>query len=255
MKLRLSVLTVVLLKVSPVWACQVSTDPKRTVYIGDSHTVGDFGASLTQKISKLNDNAPVYRYGVVGSAAGHWNKKDNTTIRKLTIGYYCEGDGLVNSKAPNKNFPMPTQLFQGSAPRVVIALGTNDVFSGCTIKDKETQMTATKDLLAQIRPNSKCVWVGPTEQPADGPLVKRCGQSKIKAFIDNLKETVSSRCTFIDSRKITYKGKAITPNRPDKLHYGGDLARHWADQVANQISDSATSAPKAEKPAAGGHAN
>ena len=116
-------------------------------------------------------------------------------------------------------------------------------------------MASTKELLSQVRPNSKCVWVGPTEQPSDGPLIKKCGQAKIKAFVDNLKETVSSRCTFIDSRKITYKGKAITPNRSDKLHYSGDLAKHWADQVAGQISGSAATTSKSGNSPSGAHAN
>ena len=119
---------------------------------------------------------------------------------------------------------------------VVVALGTNDVFGGCLIKDKEEQMASAKELLSQIRPNSKCVWVGPTEQPSTGPIGQRCGQAKIKTYIDNLRDTVGTRCTFIDSRKITYQGKPILPNRSDKLHYGGNLANHWADSVAEQIA-------------------
>ena len=239
MKLTDVIVSLILFSASHTLACQNSSAADRVIYIGDSHTVGDFGKRLSENLSKIYGTANVKRYGVIGAAAQHWNKKDNSALRKLKIGYYCDGDGLVNSKAPANNFPTPSQLFQGSAPpMVVVALGTNDVHGGCLIKDKEEQMTAAKELLAQIRPNSKCVWVGPTEQPTTGPIGQRCGPAKIKAYIDTLRDTVGERCTFIDSRKITYQAKPLLPNRSDKLHYGGSLAHHWADSVAQQIAGS-----------------
>lgn len=231
------ILSLILLSASPTLACQNSSAPDRVIYLGDSHTAGDFGKRLSENLTKINGTENVKRYGVIGAAAQHWNKKDNSSLRKLKIGYYCEGEGLVNGEAPPANFPTPSQLFQGSAPpMVVIALGTNDVHGGCLIKSKEEQMAAAKELLAQIRPNSKCVWVGPTEQPTTGPIGQRCGQDKFKDYIDNLRDTVSRHCTFIDSRKIIYQGKPILPNRSDKLHYGGSIANHWADSVAEQIA-------------------
>ncbi|AZZ35306.1 hypothetical protein CIK05_00310 [Bdellovibrio sp. qaytius] len=225
------------LSASVSYACQNSTSADRLIYIGDSHTVGTFGQQLTKNLEKVTDSKPIKRYGVVGSAAGHWNKKDNSSIRKLKIGYYCDGDGQVNGKAPKADFPTPTQLFQGAEPMVVIALGTNDVNSKCNVSDKTEQMAAVKELISQVRPNSKCIWVGPTEQPNDGPIAKNCGQTKIKAFVDNLKQTVSSRCIYIDSREIKLNGKPILPNRSDKLHYDGDLAEHWANAVSLKIQE------------------
>lgn len=231
------ILSLSLFSTGQVLACQDSTSPDRVVYLGDSHTVGDFGKRLAENLTKIYDTTSIKRYGVIGAAAQHWNKKDNSSIRKLKIGYYCDGDGLVNGKAPPTNFPTASQLFQGSAPpMVVLALGTNDVHARCLVNDKEEQMAAVKELLAQVRPNSKCVWVGPTEQPDHGPIALRCGQAKIKAFVDNLRDTVSGRCTFIDSRKIKSNGKAILPNRSDKLHYSGNLAKHWADSVTEQLA-------------------
>ena len=218
-------------------ACQNSTSADRVIYIGDSHTVGTFGQRLEKNLETVLGKVPVKRYGVVGSAAQHWNQKDNSTIRKLSIGYYCDGDGLVNGKA-QKDFPTPSQLFQGAEPTVVIALGTNDLYSKCNVSDKTEQMAAVKELLAQLRAKSKCLWVGPTEQPATGVIAKKCGQPRIKTFIDNLKETVRARCTYIDSREIKSKGKAILPNRSDNLHYSGELANHWADSVAVKIQES-----------------
>lgn len=237
MKFTSAILSLILLSAGHTLACQNSSASDRVICLGDSHTVGDFGKHLSANLAKIYGTENVKRYGVIGAAAQHWNKKDNSSLRKLKIGYYCDGDGLVNAKAPAANFPTPSQLFQGSAPPiVVIALGTNDVHGGCLIKSKEEQMAAAKELLAQIRPNSKCVWVGPTEQPTTGPIGQRCGQDKIKNYIDNLRDTVSSRCTFIDSRKIIYHGKPILPNRSDKLHYGESIAYHWADSVAEQIA-------------------
>lgn len=219
-------------------ACQDSTSADRVIYIGDSHTVGTFGQRLEKNLEPVLGKSPVKRYGVVGAAAQHWNKKDNSTIRKLNIGYYCDGDGQVNGKAPKKDFPTLSQLFQGAEPTVVIALGTNDLYSKCNVTDKTEQMVAVKELLAQLRSKSKCLWVGPTEQPAAGVIAKKCGQPRIKTFIDNLKETVRERCTYIDSREIKAKGKAILPNRSDNLHYSGVLADHWADAVAVKIKES-----------------
>lgn len=225
-------------------ACNnASTTSNRVVYIGDSHTVGDFGTRLGEKLTSKFGSTPVKRYGVVGAAANHWNKKDNSSLQKLKMSYYCDGDGKKNGAVP-KNFPTVSQLFQGTAPRVVIALGTNDINLGCKIKDKNEQMAATRELLAQIRPGSKCDWVGPTTQPVDGPLGKNCGQVAINAYVDNLRDTVKTRCDFIDSRKIKYNGVVIKPNRKDKLHYEGALANHWADVVAEYIAGGSQAAPK-----------
>lgn len=222
-------------------ACQNSTDADRVVYIGDSHTVGTFGQKLAENLETVLDKLPVKRYGVIGAASQHWNKKDNSSLRKLSIGYYCDGEGQVNGKAPKANFPTPSQLFQGSPPMVVIALGTNDLYAKCKVTDKAEQMAAVKELLVQIRSNSKCIWVGPTEQPDAGVIGKKCGQPAIKAFIDNLEQTVRQRCTYIDSRDIKAKGKPILPNRSDNLHYSGELANFWADMVATRIKESSPS--------------
>lgn len=216
-------------------ACQDSFVPNRLIYLGDSHTVGTFGQRLASKLAAHYPTTAIKRYGVVGASASHWSKKDNFLLRKLKYGYFCDGDGTKHGAVP-ANFPTATQLFQSSSPEsVVVALGTNDVKAGCRIADKEEQMAAAKALISQIHPSSKCVWVGPTEQPSDGPIGQYCGQEKIKSFIDNLKSTVSSRCTFVDSRKIFYQGKAILPNRKDKLHYDGDLANYWAERVAKEM--------------------
>lgn len=220
------------------FACQNSTSTDRVIYVGDSHTVGAFGQRLAKNLETVLGKSPVKRYGVVGSASQHWNKKDNSAIRKLDIGYYCDGDGQVSGKAPKKDFPTLSQLFQGDEPTVVIALGTNDLYSKCNVTDKTEQMAAVKELLSQLRSKSKCIWVGPTEQPATGVIGKKCGQPRIKTFIDNLKATVRERCTYIDSREIKSKGKAILPNRSDNLHYTGDLADHWADGVSVRIKKS-----------------
>lgn len=219
------------------FACDNSSSASRVIYIGDSHTVGSFGQRLAKNLETVLEKSPVKRYGVIGAAAGHWNKKDNSTIRKLKIGYYCDGDGQVNGQAPKADFPTVSQLVQGAAPTTVIALGTNDVHAKCKVSDKAEQMASVKELLSQIRPNSKCIWVGPTEQPTDGPIGKNCGPAKIKVFVDNLKETVSQRCAYIDSREIKRNGKAILPNRSDKLHYEGDLAEYWANAVSVKVQE------------------
>lgn len=225
------------------FACQNSTAADRVVYVGDSHTVGAFGQKLAKNLETTLGKSPVKRYGVVGAAAQHWNKKDNSTIRKLNIGYYCDGDGQVSGKAPKADFPTPTQLFQGAEPTVVIALGTNDLYAKCKVTDKAEQMSAVKELLAQVRPKSKCIWVGPTEQPNDGVIGKKCGQASIKTFIDNLEATVRQRCIYIDSRKTKYKGKPILPNRSDKLHYEGELAELWANSVSFKIQEALATHP------------
>lgn len=235
------------LSASASFACQNSTSAQRLVYIGDSHTVGAFGQKISKNLETVTGKSPVKRYGVVGSAAGHWNKKDNSTIRKLSIGYYCDGEGQVNGKAPKADFPTVSQLFQGAEPMVIIALGTNDLNAKCKISDKNKQMASVKELLSQVRPNSKCIWVGPTEQPMTGPIGQNCGQPKIKAFIDNLKQTVSQRCTYIDSREIKSNGSPILPNRSDKLHYDGDLAQAWANSVSVTIQQALSTGSSIQK--------
>jgi hypothetical protein len=224
-------------------ACILSLDAPRVAYIGDSHSTGEFGKRLATGLTTEfgSSGLAIKRFAVAGSAANHWNRTDNAFLRRLKIQSYCDGDGTITNAAPSPTYPIFRQTVAGRAPAgVVIALGTNDIGWYCGSNDPAAQTRDALALLQQIPVGVPCAWIGPTNFTR-GTLVNQCGRARIDTFLNNLSSAVSRRCTYIDSRRFTLPGpngsrecmrsgaSPLAQNSGDGIHYGGDVARYWAE--------------------------
>ena len=233
-------------------ACQISKAEDRIVYIGDSHSVGEFGVRLAANLKADSElgSSHIQRFAVNSSAANHWVSSSNAMMQKLHIAYYCDGDGQVTGRSVPNDFPQFNELMTPAPRGVVIALGTNDTVWNCKTADAKTQTKAVQKILGQIPHGVPCAWVGPTTQNDNGRVIQTCGdQATTNAFVDHLKAIVQSRCTFIDSRTFTEgvqpphsltdctgSGNPLRPNNPDHVHFHGALATRWADCAGFEIS-------------------
>ena len=202
----------------------------KTLLVGDSHSVGEFGATLENELPALK------RYAVSGSRAGDW-LKPKMCPRKEDCPYfrgYVSPKGYFPGEVPKTFLGLPRLLKQEKPDLVVVALGTNDANLHCRRATELGIAEITK--LAGLIPAKKCKWVGPPVYTR-GPLEKSCGADYQK-FVNQLKAAVvASGCEFIDSREILdpKTGLAIEADSGDEVHFSAETARIWARSVAKHF--------------------
>lgn len=172
------------------------------LYIGDSHTAGNFGSHLEALLKAAG--ASVTRTGIVGSRAPAWSAPKGLSQLQKTESYSA----------------------------VIIALGTNDLASFC--RNPSAAVKDAIDLLTKVKPEQKCIWVGPPLLSASH-LLKECGgEPGMQKFREAYKAGIQGRgCQYVDSSK-----SLIYPNSTDGVHFSGKAAERWAQYIYTQISDS-----------------
>lgn len=197
----------------------------KILYIGDSLSVdagSNFGGQLTKK---MKDNG----YQVVNKAVG------GTGIYAWIHGNHGETEiGSLESHLIKENHSV-----------VLIGLGTN-VFNF----DKRIKKESA-ELISKIPPQVKCIWIGPPAVRENPPTFSGkviITSEDIKKVFDALSESVSSRCTLIDSRK--YVSPSSFGSGGDGIHVSGPPARVWAEGVFNEISSILSGAQPVSSPTA-----
>jgi hypothetical protein len=173
--------------------------------IGDSHSCGEFGARLEQRLSSAFGGAE--KFCASGSAPIHW----------------------VTGRDPLKkgaSIPTVVQILQHTRSNtVVVALGTNSLPDGFT--DRNYALMAR----AIAATGKRCLWIGPPHTS------RKSLEPHLEHFYQTLHASVSQYCTLIDSRESTAVGTAGNAT-VDGIHRTPSAGRAWADAVANKITDS-----------------
>jgi len=174
---------------------------KDFLLVGDSHTAGFMGQGLSDKIQKTHGHH-VDRNAIVGSSAKSWLNE---------YGY----EKLLTTK---------------KFDTLIIALGTNDIAQGC--HQPFFSPNFIQKMLQKIPPNKECYWVGPPGY-AKGRLINLCGnEKKYSAFVDQIKETVQDRCTFIDSRNFNNLTDYLSK---DTVHFSKAGGDYWSENIYSQL--------------------
>jgi hypothetical protein len=270
MKTRITVFVLVLsvFMFSTAVSSSFAENPKKILYIGDSHTVGAFGTEFSKELA-CAFCGQVSRYGVSSSAMVHWlaaswpggfkqgfiQSKVGTDGKEVILRSPTKKDEPVPADFPHYN-----QLLVGELEAVVIALGTNDVMSYCS-KTPEVQaetMKGLKRMIETVKKHAKsCIWVGPTlfkkvgKNEKAGVIENGCkgNEDLYKKAIDMLRaEVVNSCCIYIDSREFKMPSdgtseaacqpdplksccsgtEPIYPNIKDNVHFDKNLGTYWA---------------------------
>jgi hypothetical protein len=212
---------------------------KHIIYIGDSHSLGNFGQTLTNYFRANKENTFEF-YASGGSAPLQWTNGLFTS----SCGYH---DSSSFSAAPqrkcNEKFKTPKleNLIHQSRDKnlvIIIALGTN--FSK-KIDDRKFNIKTSQDLIKHIPEKAQCLWIGP-------PHMKRFNPSQMDLDYSIIEEAISlSPCELIDSRFYSeYPYIYAQTSKPDGIHYDfpaawykfpeGELAAHkWGENIVNYL--------------------
>lgn len=181
--------------------------------IGDSHLQGPVGEVLAKK---LKQNQTLVRVSVCGARFEHYLKSLPTSC-----GYLYESP---NQLTRNKH---------GSAPRlhevlkrhdpdwIVVNLGTNELQT-----KPETMKNQAKQFLNQLKPNQKCVLIGPYDTAKPG--LKR-NLHKVNQILNELSHEY--KCHFIRAdHLVTY------PQGPyDGIHFPPHAGKQLGEKIYEQL--------------------
>lgn len=198
----------------------VTADSDTFLFLGDSHTVGSFGARLDEL---LREEAPrVVTYGVCGASPSWWFEGTKTRC-----GYFFHEADSDATRGMRVKTPLISRLLEEWNPSVVIvALGAN------LISESNASVSESSAKLAHVSVSlgARCVWVGP-------PHGRNKPEPRFSEFYSVLKEAVSQNCEFIDSRPYAHYPDV----GGDGVHFdslgpeGVALARAWAEAVFLQL--------------------
>ncbi|MFN8575368.1 MAG: hypothetical protein U0354_00790 [Candidatus Sericytochromatia bacterium] len=192
----------------------------KVLIIGDSQTVGSYGANLDKLVR--GTNAKVVTYASWGSSPEWW-----FSGKSATAGFWSKGIDGKEFRTKEHQTPNIEKILSKEKPDIVI------VTMGGNMMKNATQASVSKqvDKLGNAITNSgaKLFWAGP---PKYDP--KKRTPEELKTFYGFLAKAVSSHGTFIDSRKFIneYHGQ-------DGLHYSGRKGKKetekWAKGVFKEI--------------------
>lgn len=170
---------------------------KNILFVGDSHTKGSFGSSLTTALK--NKGNTVTRLATEGSGIAYWTGNSNTA----------------------KNFQNNIK----DKDEIIIALGTNDFAD--TPKNIEKKIT---NMLNLIPDGKQCTWIGPPKYrrgSSQGILYSEV-INVIKALSDTLKK--NNKCTFIDSSDCP-----MTRTNKNDVHFNPTQSKVWSNCIAEKM--------------------
>lgn len=192
-------------------------EPPRThvpaiLLLGDSHTYGQFGQRLHERLAALGTHA-VYSQAAGGATTETYLEAQP----EATVGYRmresARGEVVPRETAHGLRGPLGSLdalLAKHDPEIVVVALGTNRPRAPVT---ESSETFLQRILRARVR---RVFWIGP-------PAV---GADRSEALVASLKAAIGKfpSATFIDSTSFN-----ATTLPPDNPHFGPNDARRWAD--------------------------
>jgi hypothetical protein len=201
----------------PAGQKQTHHGQQNILFIGDSHSVGIFGHTLTTLLEESLPDADITTVASCGSTPSWWL---NGHI--ITCGFWRHNAGGSETNSLQGQTPKLDDLIGSVRPRsVIIALGSNMVpLNNKQWRiDTETMMTQVTEKAAQ------CIWIG----PPDARIFSAFALDQVYSVLAELAN--KHGCMLIDSRKYTRYPDA----GGDGLHYGGKMgtpiAKSWAYNV------------------------
>ena len=190
---------------------------ERLLFIGDSHSVGIFGRSLTELLQKNFPRIAITAVASCGSEPRWWLEGKATTCGLLRH----EANGN-EEKVLKGNTPKLNELLSASKPKItIVALGSNLV-----LMSEEDRKIYTEKMMAMVeKKGGQCIWIS----APDSRKFKTSDIDDVYMLLKKLSK--SHHCKLIDSRKYT----KYPSSGGDGLHYGGQegalIATQWAEKV------------------------
>ena len=206
------------------FVAETATAPKRAhhgqqniLFIGDSHSVGVFGRTLTALLEASQPDSHVTTIASCGSSPRWWLKGYPTTC-----GFWRHNADSSDVNSLKNWTPTLDDLINTVKPKIVIvALGSNLVRLSEAERyiDTETMMNKVTEKATQ------CIWIG----PPDARKFSAAAINDVYVLLEKLANQYG--CRLVDSRKYTH----YPESGGDGLHYNGIVgtarAKLWAYNV------------------------
>ena len=194
------------------------------LYIGDSHTAGDYGKEMDRLLKTKSSN--VYTYGCVSANAQDFIAGTRT----------CDRGSTFQNQVKDYTLPKIDDLLTTHNPNIVIvSLGSNHLGYPKT----------SKEIIDKLQ-GKTCYWIGPPVGP-NNPSPGKPGKTpaQLEAFYNGL-NAVKGHCTVLDSRPPTssfnFQAASATEfakNNPHIHHYGAPgkaACKAWAKNLFDKMS-------------------
>ncbi|MEI7839140.1 MAG: hypothetical protein WCJ11_01415 [Methylococcaceae bacterium] len=194
---------------------------ERLLFIGDSHSVGVFGRTLT---ALLEQNFPELKITAVASCGSEprWWLEGKMT----NCGFWMHEPNGFENKVLKASTPKLDDLLNQIKPKItIVALGSNLV-----LMSKEDREAYTETMMAMLEnKGGECIWIS-------APDSRKFKAAEIESVYELLKKLSKlHHCKLIDSRNHT----KYPSSGGDGLHYGGkegtSIATQWAEKVFNHL--------------------
>ena len=211
--------------------------PAEIVFVGDSESLGYFGAQLYRSLSsepdpKTNTPLKVWAYWTCGSDAASWINGDTTYcgIRTCNRAGDCARDHGPLDRPGRVKFAPLARYLAHIKPRVtIVSLGSNML----TLRMGEyrgyysTYLAQVRRLAGDIvAQGSQCLWIGPPQAS-----LKTKSLMVYKQFVADLGRTAkAASCAFIDSNPLSDR-RFVLRGDPEGIHYDGDGEKAWETRV------------------------
>ncbi|MEQ1858412.1 MAG: hypothetical protein ABMA13_00590 [Chthoniobacteraceae bacterium] len=204
--------------------------------IGDSLSVGPFGATLQEKLIDRFGGANVSIYASCGSSPEHWLLTEPVFVTRCGYREKTAKTSFVR-EYENGRRPMATGtpkverlIGKHGAQIVIVQLGTNwmDDFAPRITEEEVKKKAAILARMGGALRGRKVFWI----LPPDTTKFSRAVESTVRSLI--LRAARTYRFGIIDSSDMTHYVVGRTGS--DGVHYGGADARSWASQVMVQLA-------------------
>ena len=217
-------------------------DAARILMIGDSLTVGSFGAQMYEYLIALYGSKNVAVYGSCGSSPEHWLRDEPAFLTKCGFRQQTpEESELIDFKngrpPPRVATPKVEDLVAKFRPNIVIVqLGTNwmDLVANPNRGrqlDYDSILDRFVTAIRSSRTVSQIIWITPPDSSHFDRRTQRTIERMLKdaADRDHFRTVVSSRLTHYIPGKTGGDG----------IHYNEEAGTAWAHAVARQIGGKA----------------
>ena len=226
----------------------VNADAVKILQIGDSHTVGAFGAQLYTSLAQHKNVTSVRSIGLASASGIHYSSADET---KRTLNYgYIDRPAMKSPVAKGSVAQLSTMLSFEKPDILIIELADNFAGYREDVKNNKETQNHVQKILNQIESSktqpSECFWVGPTwtdwvdenghsldrRKNGVGTYYKKSNW-RAQQVAAAIKKELDGKCTFIDSMKVMTLSEITTS---DGIHCNQATGTLWGQRTYEEIA-------------------
>lgn len=193
---------------------------EKILYVGDSHSYGEFGKVMAETLNLLSDEYVLY--ASCGSSPATWISDGK--YAQTVCGFWQKSKTQDLRFNKHKTPRFGEEILKLKPSIVIIQLGTN--IAAMSIPQSSEQ--AIREMMRiSIENGARCLWIGPPDAHS-----KVVTDEKLKITNELIKNIAqSSGCSYVDSLLMTHFPKESR----EGIHYPPSASREWGEKVSQQL--------------------